>query len=83
MKQKRHRWVGFFVTTLLVVPFLLVGCPKRPEIAETTPKAIGPQGAIAMPGPTLPPPPTVSAISTSSLGNSPAPVLSKRSHPRR
>jgi peptidoglycan-associated lipoprotein len=62
MKQKRHRWVGFFVTTLLVVPFLLVGCPKRPEIAETTPKAIGPQGAIAMPGPALPPPPTVSAV---------------------
>ncbi|HYN22897.1 MAG TPA: peptidoglycan-associated lipoprotein Pal [Thermoanaerobaculia bacterium] len=62
MKQKRHRWVGFFVTTLLVMPFLLVGCPKRPEIAETTPKAIGPQGAIAMPGPALPPPPTVSAV---------------------
>jgi peptidoglycan-associated lipoprotein len=62
MKQKRHKWVGFFVTTLLVVPFLLVGCPKRPEIAETTPKAIGPQGAIAMPGPALPPPPTVSAV---------------------
>jgi len=62
MKQKRYRWVGFFVTTLLVVPFLLVGCPKRPEIAETTPKAIGPQGAIAMPGPALPSPPTVSAV---------------------
>jgi len=62
MKQKRYRWVGFFVTTLLVVPFLLVGCPKRPEIAETAPKAIGPQGAIAMPGPALPPPPTVSAV---------------------
>ena len=62
MKQKRHRWVGVFVTILLVVPFLLVGCPKRPEIAETTPKAIGPQGAIAMPGPALPPPPTVSAV---------------------
>ncbi|MBI4380108.1 MAG: peptidoglycan-associated lipoprotein Pal [candidate division NC10 bacterium] len=62
MKQKRHAWVGFFITTLLVVPFLLVGCPKRPEIAETSPKAIGPQGAIAMPGPALPPPPTVSAV---------------------
>jgi len=62
MKRQQPTWVGFFVTTLLVVPFLLVGCPKRPEIAETTPKAIGPQGAIAMPGPTLPPPPTVSAV---------------------
>lgn len=62
MRQKRHAWVGFFITTLLVVPFLLVGCPKRPEIAETSPKAIGPQGAIAMPGPALPPPPTVSAV---------------------
>jgi peptidoglycan-associated lipoprotein len=62
MKWQQPTWVGFFVTTLLVVPFLLVGCPKRPEIAETTPKAIGPQGAIAMPGPTLPPPPTVSAV---------------------
>jgi peptidoglycan-associated lipoprotein len=62
MNRKRQTWVGFFATTLLVVPFLLVGCPKRPEIAETTPKAIGPQGAIAMPGPALPPPPTVSAV---------------------
>jgi peptidoglycan-associated lipoprotein len=62
MNRKRQTWVGFFATTLLIVPFLLVGCPKRPEIAETTPKAIGPQGAIAMPGPTLPPPPTVSAV---------------------
>ena len=62
MKQKRQTWIGFFSATLLVVPFFLVGCPKRPEIAETTPKAIGPQGAIAMPGPALPPPPTVSAV---------------------
>ena len=62
MKWQQPTWVGFFVTTLLVVPFLLVGCPKRPEIAETTPKAIGPQGAIAMPGPALPTPPTVSAV---------------------
>ena len=62
MKWQQPTWVGFLVTTLLVVPFLLVGCPKRPEIAETTPKAIGPQGAIAMPGPALPPPPTVSAV---------------------
>src|SRR5574341_33792 len=62
MKWQQPTWVGFFVTTLLVVPFLLAGCPKRPEIAETTPKAIGPQGAIAMPGPALPSPPTVSAV---------------------
>ena len=62
MKWQQPTWVGLFVTTLLVAPFLLVGCPKRPEIAETTPKAIGPQGAIAMPGPALPPPPTVSAV---------------------
>jgi len=62
MKRQQPTWVGFFITTLLVVPFFLAGCPKRPEIAETTPKAIGPQGAIAMPGPTFPPPPTVSAV---------------------
>ena len=62
MKRQQPTWVGFLITTLLVVPFLLVGCPKRPEIAETTPKAIGPQGAIAMPGPALAPPPTVSAV---------------------
>jgi peptidoglycan-associated lipoprotein len=62
MKRQQPTWVGFLITTLLVVPFFLVGCPKRPEIAETTPKAIGPQGAIAMPGPTFPPPPTVSAV---------------------
>jgi len=39
----------------------LTGCPKRPEVAETAPKPIGPQGAIAMPAPALPSPPTVSA----------------------
>ena len=61
MKRQRHALVGSFIAMLFVAPLLLVGCPKRPEIAETTPKAIGPQGAIAMPSP-APAPPTVSAV---------------------
>ena len=54
---QRRMWVGSSMTALVLSVFL-VGCPKRPEVTETAPKAIGPQGAIAMPAP--PPPPTVS-----------------------
>jgi peptidoglycan-associated lipoprotein len=68
MKRQPHVWAGS-TTLLLAMSLFLFGCPKRPEVAETTPKAIGPQGVIAMPAPPLPsppppvgaPPPTVSA----------------------
>ncbi len=60
MKQVWRPGVGSTITVLLVSVFL-TGCPKRPEIAETAPKAIGPQGAISMPAPP-PSPPTVSAV---------------------
>jgi peptidoglycan-associated lipoprotein len=60
MKQVWRPWTGSTITLLLVSVFL-TGCPKRPEIAETAPKAIGPQGAISMPAPP-PSPPTVSAV---------------------
>lgn len=56
---QRRMWVGSSMTALVLSVFL-VGCPKRPEVTETAPKAIGPQGAIAMPAP--PPPPTVSGV---------------------
>ena len=60
MTQQRRAWVAPIMTILFLSVFL-AGCPKRPEVTETAPKAIGPQGAIAMPAPPLPPPPTVTA----------------------
>jgi len=46
---------------------VLAGCPKQPEIAETAPKAIGPQGAIAKPAFPLPAPPIVSGVPATAL----------------
>jgi peptidoglycan-associated lipoprotein len=60
MKQVRRSWVGSTITVVLL-SFFLTGCPKRPEIAETAPKAIGPQGAIGMPAPPPSPPSTVAS----------------------
>lgn len=57
MNDVRRTCVSSTIALFLVLVFL-TGCPKRPEVAETAPKAIGPQGAIAMPAPA---PPTVSA----------------------
>ena len=47
MTQQRRAWVAPIMTVLFLSVFL-AGCPKRPEVTETAPKAIGPQGAIAM-----------------------------------
>jgi peptidoglycan-associated lipoprotein len=58
MKQVRRSWVGSTITVVLL-SFFLTGCPKRPEVAETAPKAIGPQGAMGMPAPPSSPPSTV------------------------
>lgn len=60
MRQVCRTWLGS-VITLVCVSLFLSGCPKRPEVAETAPKPIGPQGAIAMPAPP-PAPPTESAV---------------------
>lgn len=61
MKDVRRTCVSSTIALFLVLVFL-TGCPKRPEVAETAPKPIGPQGAIAtMPAPAPPSPPTVSA----------------------
>ncbi len=60
MKDVRRTCVSSTIALFLMLLFL-TGCPKRPEVAETAPKPIGPQGAIAMPAPAPPSPPTVSA----------------------
>ncbi len=67
MMWQRRMWLSSMITLLFFSAFI-AGCPKRPEIAETAPKAIGPQGAIEMselsspptfssPAPTVPAPP--------------------------
>jgi peptidoglycan-associated lipoprotein len=61
MKDVRRTCVSSTIALFLMLLFL-TGCPKRPEVAETAPKPIGPQGAIAMPAPAPPLPPTVSAV---------------------
>jgi peptidoglycan-associated lipoprotein len=58
MVWQRPRWLSSIITLLFLSVFM-AGCPKRPEIAETAPKAIGPQGAITVPAP--PPPPVASS----------------------
>jgi peptidoglycan-associated lipoprotein len=60
MVWQRRTWLSSIITLLFLSVFM-AGCPKRPEIAETAPKAIGPQGAIAMPAPSPSPPPVVSS----------------------
>ena len=61
MKDVRRTCVSSTIALFLMLLFL-TGCPKRPEVAETAPKPIGPQGVIAMPAPAPPSPPTVSAV---------------------
>ncbi len=63
MVWQRRTWFSSIITLLFLSVFV-AGCPKRPEIAETAPKAIGPQGAIAMPAPPPSPPPVSSAPPT-------------------
>ncbi|MBI3780148.1 MAG: peptidoglycan-associated lipoprotein Pal [candidate division NC10 bacterium] len=80
MKQVRRSWAGSTITVVLL-SFFLTGCPKRPEVAETAPKAIGPQGAIGMPAPPPSPPSTgVSAVPptvTAPEGESPTEVTTQ------
>ena len=80
MKQMRRSWIGSTITVVLL-SFFLTGCPKRPEVAETAPKAIGPQGAIGMQAP--PPSPLSAGVSavpptvTAPEGESPTEVTTQ------
>ena len=72
MVWQRRTWLSSIITLLFLSVFM-AGCPKRPEIAETAPKAIGPQGAIAMPAPSPSPPPVSSAPPTVPAPPEPSP----------
>lgn len=50
MRWMQRAWVGSTLTLALMVLFL-TGCPKRPEVVETVPRAIAPQGEVGMPAP--------------------------------
>ncbi|MBZ0159824.1 peptidoglycan-associated lipoprotein Pal [Candidatus Methylomirabilis sp.] len=56
MRWMSRAWVGSTVALVLVTLFL-TGCPKRPEVVETVPKPMAPQGEVGMPAP--PPTPRV------------------------
>lgn len=56
MRRRSRTWVGSAVTLVLATLFL-TGCPKRPEVVETVPKPMAPQGEVGMPAP--PPAPKV------------------------
>jgi peptidoglycan-associated lipoprotein len=56
MRWMQRTWVGSTITLALTVLFL-TGCPKRPEVVETVPRPIAPQGEVGMPAP--PPAPKV------------------------
>lgn len=58
MRWMQRTWVGSTITLALVALFL-TGCPKRPEVVETVPRPIAPQGEVGMPAP--PPAPKVAA----------------------
>ncbi|MBI2883651.1 MAG: peptidoglycan-associated lipoprotein Pal [Candidatus Methylomirabilis oxyfera] len=50
MKWVQRTWVGSTITLVLVTLFL-TGCPKRPEVVETVPKPMAPQGEVGAPAP--------------------------------
>ncbi len=56
MRWMQRTWVGSTITLALMVLFL-TGCPKRPEVVETVPRPIAPQGEVGVP----PPAPKVAA----------------------
>ncbi len=55
MRWMQRAQVGTLTLALMVL--FLTGCPKRPEVVETVPRAIAPQGEVGMPAP--PPAPKV------------------------
>lgn len=50
MRWGLRSWVGSTITLGLIALFL-TGCPKRPEVVETVPGPISPQGQVGMPSP--------------------------------
>lgn len=48
MRWTQRTWVGSTITLALVALFL-TGCPKRPEVVETVPRPIAPQGEVGPP----------------------------------
>jgi peptidoglycan-associated lipoprotein len=54
------------IALFLIVPLLLIGCPKRPDVAGTTPHAPGTPGEAAPPSATRPGPDAPSAADPSS-----------------
>ncbi len=50
-----------FTVAVLVGSLALLGCPKKPEVGQAAPAAVGPPAAVApAPSPPAPPPPRVS-----------------------
>ncbi len=50
-----------FTVAVLVGSLALLGCPKKPEVGQAAPAAVGPPAAVApAPAPPAPPPPRVS-----------------------
>ncbi len=50
-----------FTLAVLVGSLALLGCPKRPEVVQAAPAAIGPGAAAPAPAPAPPPPPVAEA----------------------
>ena len=51
--KRSARSAGLWTTLLLVMGIALLGCPKRPEVAQAGPGAVGPGAAVAStPAPT-------------------------------
>ncbi len=59
--ENRSRMRILFTVAVLVGSLALLGCPKRPEVIQAAPAAIGPGAAPPAPAPAPPPPPVVQA----------------------
>ncbi len=64
-----------FTLAVLVGSLALLGCPKRPEVVQAAPAAIGPGAAAPAPAPAPPPPPVAEAPVTRPAPPAEAPVL--------
>ncbi len=63
-----------FTLAVLVGSLALLGCPKRPEVVQAAPAAIGPGAAAPAPAPAPPPPPVAEAPVTRPAPPAEAPV---------
>ncbi|MDD5560349.1 peptidoglycan-associated lipoprotein Pal [Candidatus Methylomirabilis sp.] len=50
MRWMQRTWIGSTITLALTMLFL-TGCPKRPDVVETVPRPMAPQGEVGMPTP--------------------------------